>query len=93
MTRKYATLHMCNMETVNWANICDTDWRDNVQKAIIAPFKRPGMTNDELDVLKEKADPFLKILSQAFAETSRGDAYVFIPWGQLSGNQWNMDSA
>lgn len=93
MARKYAAKFMCNMDTVSWANICDGDWRFAVQKAIVEPFKLPGMSSDELFALSDKADPFLKNLSQAFAETSKGDVYVFIPQGQLPGNQWNMDSA
>ncbi|KAL2046380.1 hypothetical protein N7G274_001827 [Stereocaulon virgatum] len=93
MTRKYATKYMCGMDTVSWTGLCDGDWRFAVQKAIVEPFKRPGMNNDELFALEEKADPFLKNLSQAFAETSKGDVYVFIPEGQLPNNQWNLDSA
>lgn len=91
--RKYASKHMCNMETVSWTGICDGDWRFAVQAAIVQPFKRDGMSSDELFALNEKADPFLKNLAQAFAETSKGDVYVFIPEGQLPGNQWNLDSA
>lgn len=93
MARKYAAKNMCNMETVSWSGLCDGAWRIDVQKAIIEPFKTPGMSSDELFALNEKADPFLKNLAQAFAETSKGDVYVFIPNGQLPGNQWNQDSA
>lgn len=93
MARKYATKNLCNMDTVSWTGLCDGEWRIAVQKAIVAPFMLPGMSSDEIFELNAKADPFLKNLSQAFAETSKGDVYVFIPEGQLAGNQWNMDSA
>lgn len=93
MARKYATNYMCGMDTVSWVGLCDGEWRLAVQKAIVAPFMLPGMTDDEQFALSAKADPFLKNLAQAFAETSKGDVYVFIPQGRLPGNQWDMDSA
>ena len=93
MARKYASKNMCGIVTVSWTGLCDPQWRDSVQKAIMEPFKRPGITNAELSALVDKADPFLKNLSQAFAETSKGDVYVFIPQGQLPGNQWDLSSA
>ncbi len=93
MARKYATKHLCGMDTVSWAGLCAGEWRIAVEKAIIAPFKLPGMSSDEIFALSAKADPFLKNLAQAFAETSKGDVYVFIPQGRLPGNQWDMASA
>lgn len=71
----------------------DGERRIDTQKAIVEPFQKPGMSSDELFALNEKANPFLKHLAQAFAETSKGDVYVFIPQGQLPNNAWNKDSA
>ena len=51
------------------------------------------MTQQEKDALQDKFDLFLKNLAQAFAEKSKGDVYVFIPQGELSGDQWDRDSA
>lgn len=93
MARKYAAKHMCNMDTVSWSGLCNGEWKINTQKAIIEPFKKSDMSSDELFALDDKADPFLKHLAQAFAETSKGDVYVFIPQGQLPNNAWNKDSA
>lgn len=93
MARKYAAKSLCDMETVTWVAICDAQWKIDTEKAIIEPFKQPGMSSDELFALNEKADPFLKNLSQAFAEMSKGDVYVFIPKGVLPNNAWNKDSA
>ena len=93
MTRKYAAKYMCGKDTVSWVGLCDYTWRSDVQKAIVAPFKLPRMSKDEIFALNVKADPFLKNLAQAFAETSKGDVYVFIPKGRLPGNKWDMDSA
>ena len=94
-TRKYATKHMCNMDTVSWSGLVDGDWLVDVQKAIIEPFRKPGMTQDEIFALNDKADPFLKNLSQAFAEKSKGDVYVFIPKSntKLANNNWDKSSA
>ena len=94
-TRKYAAKYMCNTPTVDWTGIVDPEWRVDVEKAIVQPFKKDGMTQDELFELHEKADPFLKNLSQAFAEKSSGDVYVFIPKSntKLNDNKWDMNSA
>lgn len=91
--RKWVRQNLCDVETVSWVGICDGDWKIGVQDGIKNAFVRPGMSSDELDALNEKYDPFLKNLAQSFAETSKGDAYVFIPQGRLANNQWDMSSA
>ena len=62
MARKYASKNMCGMDMVSWTGLCDPQWRDSVQKAIVKPFKRSGMTNAELSAFVDKSDSFLKNL-------------------------------
>ncbi|KAI4202073.1 MAG: hypothetical protein LQ350_002862, partial [Teloschistes chrysophthalmus] len=92
MARKWANKNLCE-EYVLWSSLVDGEWKVAVQEAVLEAFRRPDMTSDELFALNEKFDPFLKNLSQAFAEKSKGDVYVFIPKGELPNNQWRMDSA
>lgn len=91
--RKWVRQNLCDIQTVSWVGICDGEWKIDVQNGIKNAFVHPGMSNDDLEALNEKYDPFLKNLAQAFAETSKGDVYVFIPQGRLAGNQWDKDSA
>ncbi|KAL8908674.1 MAG: hypothetical protein Q9171_005356 [Xanthocarpia ochracea] len=73
------------IEVVLWDNIVDTNWLDAQLQAIVQG--KPGSNPNTV------GDPFLKRMSQAFAEASKGDTYVCTPETNAPNNDFNQDLA
>ncbi|KAL8740474.1 MAG: hypothetical protein Q9190_006830, partial [Brigantiaea leucoxantha] len=79
----------CDSQWTDWDYMVDRSWRDTTLDAIARPFGREGLGLSVADQ-NQKTDPFLKNLSQAYAEASAGDAYLFMPDGS---GAWSDSSA
>ncbi|KAL9039088.1 MAG: hypothetical protein Q9180_002740 [Flavoplaca navasiana] len=73
------------IDIVLWDNIVDNSWLDAQLQAIVQG--NPGANPNTA------GDPFLKRMSQAFAEASKGDTYVCTPETNAPNNDFNQDLA
>ncbi|KAI4175537.1 MAG: hypothetical protein LQ346_008058 [Caloplaca aetnensis] len=73
------------IDVVLWDNIVDNSWLDAQLQAIV--LGNPGVNPNTA------GDPFLKRMSQAFAEASKGDTYVCTPETNAPNNDFNQDLA
>ena len=78
-TKLWASQNICG-RVVDFDGITVGVYQYIVESAVLKPFGKDGL-NLPADEQKEILDPFLKNLSQAFAEQSAGEAYVFVPKG------------
>ena len=65
---------------VDFGAATTSGYQISVETALLRPFGPAGLDLEDEDLEKIR-DPFLKNLSQAFAEQSTGDAYVVVPQG------------
>ncbi|KAI9727381.1 MAG: hypothetical protein M1834_008452 [Cirrosporium novae-zelandiae] len=91
-TKKWARQNLCGTPWVDWDGIVSLAWRMSTELAIDKPFGKKGL-NKPIDERDAIVDPFLKHLSQAYAEKSAGDVYVFIPEGVYTADTWDDNSA
>ena len=78
-TKLWASQNICG-RVVDFDGITVSTYHYVVESAVLKSFGKDGL-NLSADEQKEILDPFLKNLSQAFAEQSAGEAYVFVPKG------------
>ena len=78
-TKLWASQNICG-RVVDFDGITVSVYQYIVETAVLKPFGKNGLNLPE-DEQKQILDPFLKNLSQAFAEQSAGEAYVFVPKG------------
>ena len=78
-TKLWAAQNICG-RVVDFDGIVVSVYHYVVESALLKPFGKDGLNLPE-DEQKQILDPFLKNLSQAFAEQSAGDVYVFVPQG------------
>lgn len=78
-TKLWASQNICS-RVVDFDGITVGVYQYVVESAVLKPFGKDGLNLPE-DEQKQILDPFLKNLSQAFAEQSAGEAYVFVPKG------------
>ena len=78
-TKLWASQNICG-RVVDFDGITVSVYQYIVESALLKPFGKDGLNLPE-DEQKQILDPFLKNLSQAFAEQSAGEAYVFVPKG------------
>ncbi|KAL8746866.1 MAG: hypothetical protein Q9184_007686 [Pyrenodesmia sp. 2 TL-2023] len=82
-----ATKENCKpgIDVVLWDNIIDISWLDAQLRVIVVvnPDVNPNTAGH----------PFLKRISQAFAEASKGDTYVYTPEINASNNDLNQELA
>ncbi|MCJ1348808.1 hypothetical protein MMC31_007041 [Peltigera leucophlebia] len=76
-TKLWASQNICT-RVVDFDGITVVTYHYAVESAVLKPFGKDGLNLPE-DEQKQILDPFLKNLSQAFAEQSAGEAYVFVP--------------
>ncbi|KAL8881248.1 MAG: hypothetical protein Q9192_007839, partial [Flavoplaca navasiana] len=73
------------IEIVLWDNIVDNNWLGAQLQAVVQG--KPGANPNTA------GDPFLKRMSQAFAEASKGDTYVCTPETNAPNSDFNQDLA
>ena len=78
-TKLWAAQNICG-RVVDFDGIVVSVYHYTVEKAVLQPFGKDGL-NLPQEEQAQILDPFLKNLSQAFAEQSAGEAYVFVPKG------------
>ena len=78
-TKLWASQNICG-RVVDFDGITLGPYQYVVESALLKPFGKDGLNLPE-EEQKQIVDPFLKNLSQAFAEQSAGEAYVFVPKG------------
>lgn len=83
--KQYFACHPEISPIVAWDNIADPKWFEAQAMAIVNgnPGSNPSIITD----------PFQKRLAQAFAQASRGDAYVCTPANNSPDNNFNQDLA
>ena len=78
-TKLWASQNICG-RVVDFHGITTIVFHYVVKTAVLKPFGKDGLNIPD-DEQKQILDPLLKNLSQAFAEQSSGEAYVFVPKG------------
>lgn len=78
-TKLWAQQNICS-RWVDFDGIVATAYMVATELAIIKPFGPKGLNLIDAEIA-EIRDPFLKNLSQAFAEPSAGETYVIVPKG------------
>ena len=78
-TKLWASQNVCG-RFVDFDGIVVRVYHYVVESAVLKPFGEDGLNLSD-EEQKQIMDPFLKNLSQAFAEQSAGEAYVFTPQG------------
>ncbi|KAI9818375.1 MAG: hypothetical protein M1827_000433 [Pycnora praestabilis] len=92
MAKRWGANHLCGQPRFDWDTIVSKSWTWAVADTIDKPFGKQGLN---LTIAQHLAtsDPSLKNFSQAFAEQSAGDAYLFMPEGAYKPSTWNPNSA
>ena len=85
--KQYFACHPEIGSTVLWDNIVDTKWFDAQAQAIV---KGNSGSNPSVFTL---TDSFQKRMTQAFAQASKGDAYLCTPAGNSADNNFNQNLA
>lgn len=78
-TKLWAQQNICG-RFVDFDGIVTSGYMFTTESAIEKPFGKKGLNLKDEEV-KKIIDPFLKNLSQAFAELSAGETYVIVPKG------------
>lgn len=83
--KQYFVCHPEIGSTVAWDKIVDMKWFDAQALAIVKG--NPGSNPNVI------TDPFAKRMAQAFAQASKGDAYLCVPADNSPDNDFNQDLA
>ena len=83
--KQYFACHPEIGSTVAWDNIVDMKWFDAQALAIVKG--NPGSNPNVI------ANPLAKRMAQAFAQASKGDAYLCVPGDNSPDNNFNQDLA